>query len=409
MPAISIRDISKCYTLGREVHDSLRDQIAGLFRKRASAEERTFWALRGVSFDVEEGETLGVIGHNGAGKSTLLKILAQVTDPTDGEVRIRGRVGSLLEVGTGFHPELTGRENVFINGAILGLTRREIGQRFAEIVAFAEVEKFIDTPVKHYSSGMSLRLAFSVAAHLQPEVLLVDEILAVGDSSFQRRCLGKMKEISQSGRTILFVSHNMTAVESLCSRVAWLRGGQVLKVGPAEEIVSEYLGSETERQTAVVWPDAASAPGNDLVRIRSAQVAPLGEASDGLITIGSGFTLEFELWNQKDGAALGLSIFLVNEDGVFVCNTLFDFDEVRVGEGVPSGLLRARCTVPGHLLNEGTYRVLFRATSRGVNNFIRDDLLVFRVHNDQEWRRGRAGKWPGVIRPQLAWQSELVP
>ena len=257
-PVISIRNLGKSYRLGASnSHDTLRDQIAAgfkrLFRNASPAshvEEDTFWALQDVSFDVQEGDILGIIGRNGAGKSTLLKILGQITEPTDGEVRLRGRIASLLEVGTGFHPELSGRENIFLNGAILGMTRREIRRKFDEIVAFSEVEKFIDMPVKRYSSGMYVRLAFAVAAHMDPEILLVDEVLAVGDATFQQKCMGKMDEVTKAGRTILFVSHNMAAIQALCTRGVFLEKGRVKGCGSIEDVVSLYMGeaSSASRQ-----------------------------------------------------------------------------------------------------------------------------------------------------------------
>jgi lipopolysaccharide transport system ATP-binding protein len=247
--AIEIRDLAKSYRLGERdvLHGSLREAIAGtaaraLHRsRRQRAERELLWALNHVSFDVARGEVLGIVGRNGAGKTTLLKLLSGITDPTHGEARIWGRVGSLLEVGTGFHGDLTGRENIFLNGAILGMRRREIERKFDEIVAFAEVERFIDTPVKRYSSGMYLRLAFAVAAHLEPEILIVDEVLAVGDAAFQRKCLGKMGEVSGEGRTVLLVSHNMSAITSLATRCLWLDGGSVRELGPPAETVAAYL------------------------------------------------------------------------------------------------------------------------------------------------------------------------
>ncbi len=261
-PAISIRNLGKRYKLGAiHSHDTLRDYLASgikyLFgangrerlklkskdNQRLSTEENkgVIWALRDISLDIHEGEVIGIIGRNGAGKSTLLKLISEITEPTEGEIRIFGRVASLLEVGTGFHPELSGRENIYLNGSILGMTRKEIKARFDEIVAFAEVERFIDTPVKRYSSGMYLRLAFAVAAHLEPEILLVDEVLAVGDINFQRKCLGKMGDVSKSGRTILFVSHNMGAIGSLCSRTCWIDRGRLCKEGPTKEVIEAYL------------------------------------------------------------------------------------------------------------------------------------------------------------------------
>lgn len=241
MAVISVRKLGKEYKLGSQMHDTLRDQIMALFRGRKKQAGEKFWALRDVNFDVEQGDCVGIIGRNGAGKSTLLKILSQITEPTEGEIRIRGRIASLLEVGTGFHPELTGRENTFLNGAILGMTRAEITRKFDEIAAFAEMDTFLDTPVKHYSSGMTTRLAFAVAAHLDPEILIIDEVLAVGDAAFQKKCLGRMSEVARAGRTVLFVSHNMAAVTALCTRGIYLEHGQIKGTGPIEEIAETYL------------------------------------------------------------------------------------------------------------------------------------------------------------------------
>lgn len=241
MAVITVRQLGKEYKLGAQIHDTLRDQIAALFRGRKKHLTEKFWALRDVSFEVEQGDCVGIIGRNGAGKSTLLKILSQITEPTEGEIRIRGRIASLLEVGTGFHPELTGRENTFLNGAILGMTHAEITRKFDEIAAFAEMDTFLDTPVKHYSSGMTTRLAFAVAAHLDPEILVIDEVLAVGDAAFQKKCLGRMSEVARAGRTVLFVSHNMSAVTALCTRGLYLENGRLKATGPIQEIAATYL------------------------------------------------------------------------------------------------------------------------------------------------------------------------
>ncbi|MEO6655589.1 MAG: ABC transporter ATP-binding protein [Pyrinomonadaceae bacterium] len=244
MLAVKVEALSKLYYLSAVHHDSVRDTVAAFFRSgRFSGEKRELWALKNLSFEVKKGETLGIIGHNGAGKSTLLKILTRITRPTSGRVEIHGRLASLLEVGTGFHDELSGRENIFLNGAILGMRRRETEKKFDEIVDFAGVEKFIDTPVKHYSSGMYMRLAFAIAAHLEPEVLIVDEVLAVGDVNFQRKCLDKMSEVGQKGRTILFVSHDMTAIASICDRVIALSHGEISSEGRADEVVQDYMSS----------------------------------------------------------------------------------------------------------------------------------------------------------------------
>jgi lipopolysaccharide transport system ATP-binding protein len=252
--SVSIEHISKRYRIGafRPDYATLRDRLSGMFHRSRTPSTKDVWALRDIHFDIGEGEALGLIGHNGAGKSTLLKILTRITEPTEGRVVLRGRVASLLEVGTGFHPELTGRENIFLNGAILGMTRAEIRRNFDDIVAFSEIGQFLDTPVKRYSSGMYVRLAFAVAAHLTPEILLIDEVLAVGDIEFQRRCLGRMNEVARSGRTVVFVSHNLASIESLCTRAVLMSGGRAIKEGPAREVISYYV---SQRETASVATD----------------------------------------------------------------------------------------------------------------------------------------------------------
>ena len=248
--AIKIEGVSKKYTVGKQKENSLRGSFGGLL-KSAAAKGEEFWALKDISFEVNKGEVIGVIGKNGAGKSTLLKVLSQITKPTEGRIEINGRVASLLEVGTGFHPELTGRENIFLNGTILGMSRKEVKAKFDEIVDFSGVDKFIDTPVKHYSSGMYVRLAFAVAAHLEPEILIIDEVLAVGDAEFQKKCLGKMKDVAETGRTVIFVSHNMAAVEKLCSKCFLLNHGNLEFSGSVIETVSKYLNSSDLNQN--IW------------------------------------------------------------------------------------------------------------------------------------------------------------
>jgi len=254
--AIRVSGLSKKYEIGKQKDGSLRGSLASIFSSSAKAKDE-FWALRDVNFEVKKGEVIGIIGKNGAGKSTLLKVLSQITKPTEGRIEINGRVASLLEVGTGFHPELTGRENVYLNGTILGMTRKEVAEKFDEIVAFSGVEKFIDTPVKHYSSGMYVRLAFAVAAHLEPEILIIDEVLAVGDAEFQKKCLGKMKDVAGEGRTVIFVSHNMAAVRELCDIGIYLEGGIVKKGGPISKLIDSYLNEDkilikTENNTEIV-------------------------------------------------------------------------------------------------------------------------------------------------------------
>lgn len=264
--SLQVENLSKVYNIGlaQQRHDTLRDQLVDLislpFRKQnKNGEDGTFWALRDVSFEVMQGEVLGIIGRNGAGKSTLLKLLSRITEPTSGRAVINGRVGSLLEVGTGFHPELTGRENVFLNGAILGMHRSEINQKFDEIVAFAEIDKFLDTPVKRYSSGMYVRLAFAVAAHLEPEILLVDEVLAVGDIEFQKKCLGKMDDVAKLGRTVLFVSHNMNAIQRLCSHTIFIDKGELVEKGPTRDVVSRYVSENFYSTVPGEWINLSGA------------------------------------------------------------------------------------------------------------------------------------------------------
>src|SRR6188508_439786 len=276
-PIIRVENLSKQYTIGAktEPYSTLRESIVraarkpiDMVRRNGKAENTKFWALKDVNFDVMPGEVVGIIGRNGAGKSTLLKVHSRITEPTTGRVELYGRVGSLLEVGTGFHPELTGRENIFLNGAILGMRREEISKKFDEIVDFAEIEEFLDTPVKRYSSGMYVRLAFAVAAHLEPEILVVDEVLAVGDAQFQKKCLGKMGEVARGGRTVLFVSHNMSAINRLCSRGVLLDAGRVVFDGPAVNATAAYLHGAGERGAGQEWsPDQA--PGSDSVKLLS--------------------------------------------------------------------------------------------------------------------------------------------
>jgi lipopolysaccharide transport system ATP-binding protein len=402
----------------RERHNTLRDTLASGARSLArSARARlsgsgglrrqaeTFWALRDVSLDVAEGEAVGIIGANGAGKSTLLKVLSRITEPTTGWAEVRGRVGSLLEVGTGFHSELSGRENIYLSGAILGMRRAEIDRKFDEIVAFAEVEPFLETPVKRYSSGMYLRLAFAVAAHLEPEILLIDEVLAVGDAEFQKKCLGRMSDVARQGRTVLFVSHNLVAVEGLCRRVVWLRGGEVAGDGPAGPLISEYLRTASSAETEKRWDDPAAAPGDEKVRLRLARIRPEGGAPGDPIDVRTPLVLEFESWNRLPGARLNLSVHVYNEQGVL----LFNAGPLTEPAPLPSGLFRDVCHIPGDLLNDGRHSVeLLAVQDVGRVLFKLPDLLVFDVRDSVENRGGWYGKWAGAVRPLLPWSTERL-
>jgi lipopolysaccharide transport system ATP-binding protein len=353
-----------------------------------------------VSFSVDAGEIVGVIGRNGAGKSTLLKILSRVTEPTEGRVELAGRVSSLLEVGTGFHPELTGRENIFLNGAILGMGKMEIARKFDEIVAFSELEKFLDTPVKHYSSGMYVRLAFAVAAHLEPDILLVDEVLAVGDVQFQRKCLGRMGNVTREGRTVLFVSHNMTAVQSLCSRVLWIDDGGIVEDGESARVIGAYLEKNNGMLLSRSWDDPGIAPGNEAVRLCRVEVSPEGEDPSVAMTVETPIRVAFEFWNNVDGSPLNLSMVVYNQQDVCVFNSVSDC--LRL----PRGRFRAVCRIPGNFLNDGRYRVrALVVREQSVPLLDADNLVVFDIH-DTERAGGWFGKWVGVVRPALTWTLE---
>ncbi len=378
---------------------------------RGSAAAAFIWALQDVSFEVEEGQVLGIIGRNGAGKSTLLKVLSRVTEPTRGLVMVRGRVGSLLEVGTGFHPELTGRENIYLNGAILGMKRSEIDRKFDEIVAFSEVEQFIDTPVKRYSSGMYLRLAFAVAAHLEPEILVVDEVLAVGDAEFQKKCLGKMGDVAQQGRTVLFVSHNMSAILRLTREAIVLHKGQIIKRAPSAEAVDFYLASGQAESGERLWQEEEippqAAPFRPIaLRVRDAR----GRVAD-TVRSTEPVTIEWEYRLETALNGLRLGIYLSTMRGEYVF-TSFDTDDARRFEqfGVrAAGHYFSRCTIPADFFNEGRYSLGVNASSFGVRRYFMDEnALSFNVDISgapgTQWAEPR----PGPVRPRLEWQIEKV-
>lgn len=423
--AIRAENLGKMYRIGGKqerystLRDTLVDAIIGPMRRMrrlvrgqsANDLAEEIWALADVSLEVQHGEAIGIIGRNGAGKSTLLKVLSRITEPTLGRADIYGRVGALLEVGTGFHPELTGRENIYLNGAILGMRRKEIDRRFDEIVDFSGVEKFIDTPVKHYSSGMGLRLGFAVASHLEPEILVVDEVLAVGDAEFQKKCLSKMSDVTGSGRTVLFVSHNMAAIQSMCQRGIWLDHGRVVEVGPVEQVVADYLSKAVVARLDQIWDDQTQAPGNDRVRLHRARVKPIEGDTKDPISMVTSILLEFDYWNLKPNTMLNVSIHVETADGITVFNTAPVHEKNWFGKAHPKGLFRSSFTIPGYLLNSGTYRVMALFVEDQYYAICRlDDILTFEVTEDPAVRGASTwfGKWPGVVHPYFEWTTDLI-
>jgi lipopolysaccharide transport system ATP-binding protein len=419
-PVIEVRDLSKQYHIAAvrsAGHDllarSLVRSVTAPFRRAgkllrgqatgASELDEKIWALRGVSFDVSEGEVVGIIGRNGAGKSTLLKVLSRITEPTSGYARIRGRMGTLLEVGTGFHPELTGRENVFLNGAILGMRRPEILRKFDEIVAFSEIEKFIDTPVKHYSTGMSLRLAFSVAAHLEPEILLIDEVLAVGDVSFQRKCVGKMNDVANQGRTILFVSHNMAAVSRLCERVLWVDGGRLHRSGDPGTMIREYLADGASSVGERRWEGGLSNPGVNILKVDAMRVRDSrGRVSSGL-SGGEAFTVEIDYRLTAALPASRIGFIVSTPDGTAAFDA-FDSDREEFASARSPGHFRSVCRVPGQLLSPGRYLLSLVAGIPDVKSLAScEGALTIEISETgmvgSHAPRGRRG----VFLPNLSW------
>ena len=420
--AVRVQGLGKQYRIGgRHVpYKTLRESLLGLVaaplrilrRHRAGAKTESFWALRDVGFDVRPGEVVGIIGRNGAGKSTLLKILSRITEPTEGHAEIRGRVSSLLEVGVGFHGELTGRENLYLNGAILGMKKVEIDRKFDEIVAFAEVERFIDTPVKHYSSGMHMRLAFAVAAHLEPEILIVDEVLAVGDASFQKKCLNKMEDVGRHGRTVLFVSHNMPAVTRLCPRVVLLSNGSVLQDGPSALVVGTYLKSGLGTTAAREFERPSRLRGAEIAGLRAVRV----RSDEGVIAdafdIRKPVFVEMDYEVFKPGYVLMPYFVFDNEEGATAFKT-FDLDPEWRRKKRPPGSYMSTVRVPGNLLAEGTMLVTAGLTTMtpGIRQFYEEDVVAFQVVDslDGDSARGDVGgRVEGVVRPLLEWRTERV-
>lgn len=412
---IEVKNLSKLYSLGQVGTGSFRQDLkrwwlSAVQRKNDpffsdvnEADASHIWALRDVSFEVTEGEVLGIIGRNGAGKSTLLKILSNIIRPTHGRIRGRGRINSLLEIGTGFHDELSGRENIYLNGYFLGMQRQEIRQKFDEIVEFSGVAKFLDTPVKRYSSGMYMRLAFAVAAHLEPDILIVDEVLAVGDADFQKKCLGKMHDVStKQGRTILYVSHNLPSVVNLCQRALHLENGRIEDIGNASRVVNHYLSKHQKKLHLQRWDHLSEAPGNNFVRIHFVELIPHLEKDDDPIDIRTRFTVRFKFWNliPEQNICVGLHLFTLGRECVFdISSTPQEFSK---------GLVEGQCEIPGNFLNDGSYYfslIFVRDTSAELFYF--EECLTMEVE-DYRANMNWYGKWSGYVRPKFPFRVRQV-
>ncbi|GAA4463390.1 ABC transporter ATP-binding protein [Nibrella saemangeumensis] len=413
MSVIAAENISKRYIIDHKRGkgtNTLRDVVTESFRNwfgrkqdpDQTLEREEFWALRDVNFSINQGDRVGIVGHNGAGKSTLLKILSKITEPTTGSVRIQGRVASLLEVGTGFHPELTGRENIYLNGSILGMKREEIRKAFDEIVDFGGIEKFLDTPVKRYSSGMYVRLGFAIAAHLDPEIMIIDEVLAVGDAEFQKKCLGKMRDVSASGRTILFVSHNLTAVQALCNKTFYFEKGRLMEQGETNHVIASYLSRVSKTKLIRTWETPEEAPGNDQVRIRRVELIPEYPDKTTHIDVRTPMRVRFEFWNMMDRANLNLSLHLNSLTGECI------FNVGTQSKPYSKGLIAGECYIPGYFLNDGSYSISVMVVKDTVTPlFNLEEGITFEV---EDYREGVAwyGKWPGYVRPQFPFDMKMV-
>lgn len=411
--AIQVEDVSKLYQLGTIGTGSLKKDLhqwwATSVRKRNdpfSAElsletnvvnKSHIWALKQVNLDVKQGEVWGIIGGNGSGKSTLLKIISRIVRPTQGVVRGNGRLSSMLEVGTGFHQELSGRENIYLSGYVLGMKRQEIRQRFDEIVEFSGVGPFIDTPVKRYSSGMYVRLAFAVSAHLQSDILIVDEVLAVGDAAFQKKCISKMQDFSHNeGRTILFVSHNMQAVASLCQHALWLQRGKVVAMGPTKSIMNQYINQAQLSQLRQAWNYPHEAPGNDTIRVKSIKLVSQSDEPDAPIDVRTPLAIQFQLWLMQDDLRLLTGIHLFSYSGECILDVMSPFNEYK------KGLIEGECIIPGNFLNDGSYYIsLIAYSDKWDELYYHQECLTFEVEDHREKNMHFSGKWMGAVRPKL--------
>lgn len=413
--SIVVKDLGKKYSIGgsKEKYLTFRDAIVNSIKaplQQLSSHEPTkeFWALKDISFNVEHGEVIGIIGRNGAGKSTLLKILSRITSPTEGSVDLYGRVGSLLEIGTGFHPELTGRENIFLSGSILGMKRQEIDIKLDEIVKFSEIERFLDTPVKRYSSGMYVRLAFAVAAHMDTEILLVDEVLAVGDAAFQKKCLGKMEDVARKGRTVIFVSHNMGVIQAICKRAIWLDKGKIVSDGITKNVIEHYLTLSGKPTGKKVWADNEPS-GNNSIHLNSVYLLDSSGSPVSQVNISEDMTISIE-FSAEESARAQFSIVLFDSNGTCVFGSLSNTPENEFhGKSLTQGRYRSDCILYGNLLNEGRYHVSLILTSEFWQDGMRfEHIISFDALDDGLLRRDYSGGYSGLIRPKLLWKTQFI-
>ena len=414
---IKVHNLSKAYQIGQIGTGTISRDLERFWITRIRGKEDPFlkigeindrstkgqsdivWSLRDINFEVNQGEALGIIGKNGAGKSTLLKLLSRVTSPTTGEIKVKGRIASLLEVGTGFHPELSGRENIYLNGAILGMRKKEITRKLDEIIDFSGVERYVDTPVKRYSSGMYVRLAFAVAAHLESEILIVDEVLAVGDAEFQKKCLGKMGDISKGeGRTVLFVSHNMAAVKSLCTRALVLENGHVKKLDNVENAVSYYLSGDSESQNRRIFSSEFDRP---IFTLHEIYINPVGRTSDSVLDEFSEIEINIFFTLKDMSNRYHITLVLNNDYG----ETLFTFSHATSALKLKQGLNKIKCSIPDGFLNIGSYYLSFYLIENGTSAaFIEKDILSFHVQEGERAIGAWMGKEPGFIKPKFNWE-----
>lgn len=424
---LQVENLSKYYRLGLIGRRTFQEDFKSWFAKirgkpdpllssdlnnPISREDGYIWALRNIDFSVEEGEIIGIIGRNGAGKSTLLKIISNITAPTTGRVKMKGKLSSLLEVGTGFHPELTGRENVFLNGTILGMKWNEINRKYDEIVDFSGIKKFMDTPAKRYSSGMYVRLAFAVAAHLEPEIMLIDEVLAVGDVEFQKKCLGKMDDVvKQEGRTVLFVSHNMQAIQSLCPRTILIADGKVKEDGDTQQVITTYLSIGKDKQGERIWPNTKTAPGDEFVRLRAVRTLGPSDKTGSSFGIQEPWHIEIEFEVLSPGEKFNINLQVFNSLGVMV----FAMGDYQTDEWQkrprPIGIHRSRCLIPGNLCNEGLHRILVGiVTPPATIHALEDEALYVTIIDDfsNEGARGYySASYPAcAVRPFFKWDFD---